>query len=67
MLAWDDQEKKRNEAEKTGVKLTNLYASDFSEIELIVLTTPSGYHSEQTQEAAKLGINICTENKHDNE
>ncbi len=30
-------------------------------IDLIVLTTPSGLHAQQVISAAKLGINICTE------
>ncbi len=30
-------------------------------IDLMVLTTPSGLHPVQTIEAAKLGINVCTE------
>lgn len=31
------------------------------EVDLIILTTPSGLHPRQTIIAAKLGINICTE------
>ena len=31
------------------------------EIDLIVLTTPSGLHPSQTISAAELGINVCTE------
>ena len=31
------------------------------EVDLIVLATPSGFHSIQCIKAAKLGLNICTE------
>ena len=38
VFAWDDHEEKRNEAERGGIELTNLYQADFSKIELIVLS-----------------------------
>ena len=61
--------KEQNKIKK--VNKVNIYTSyeDFLKdvekgnlkIDLIIITTPSGLHPVQTIEAAKLGINICTE------
>ncbi len=58
----------KNNASNKNISKFNDYnklikAIDSSEIkiDLIVLTTPSGLHSQQVIEAAKLGINVCTE------
>ena len=35
--------------------------SNSVDVDLVVLTTPSGLHSEQTIAAAELGLHVCTE------
>ena len=42
-------------------ELLNSVKNKLLEVDLIVLATPSGFHSIQCIKAAKLGLNICTE------
>tara|TARA_B100000674_G_C37911728_1_gene948915 strand:+ start:257 stop:1366 length:1110 start_codon:yes stop_codon:yes gene_type:complete len=42
-------------------KLLSAIKSHALEVDLIVLTTPSGFHSAQAIAAADLGVNVCTE------
>ena len=42
-------------------KLLDAIKSNALQVDLVVLTTPSGLHPAQTIAAAKVGVHVCTE------
>jgi len=64
---FENQRKKYNYSKKPPIvfddyeDLLEAFKNGIIKINLVVLATPSGLHSNQTIKAANLGINICTE------